>query len=35
MNALFGTVIKVFLALVQADNAMSQDDGNGSDRCDN
>ena len=27
MNALFGTDIKVFLTLVQADNTMGQDDG--------
>jgi len=29
MNALFGTVIKFFLALVQAHDAVGQDDGNG------
>jgi hypothetical protein len=28
MNALFGTVIKFFLALVQADDAVGKDDGN-------
>lgn len=27
MNALLGTVIKVFLTLLQADNTMGQDDG--------
>lgn len=31
MNALFGAVIKVFLALVQADDAVGQDDGDGAD----
>jgi len=29
MNALFGRVIKVFLALVQADDAVGQNDGDG------
>ena len=28
MNALFGTVIKFFLALVQANDALREDDGN-------
>ena len=31
MNALFGAAIKVFLTLVQADNAVGQDDGDGAD----
>ena len=31
MNALFGTVIKVFLALVKTDDAVGQDDGDGTD----
>jgi hypothetical protein len=31
MNALFGTVIKVFLTLVQTHDAVSQDDGDGAD----
>jgi hypothetical protein len=31
MNALFGGVIKVFLALMQAQNAVGQDDGDGAD----
>jgi hypothetical protein len=31
MNALFGEVIKVFLALVQAQYAVGQDDGYGAD----
>lgn len=34
MNALLGTVIKVFLALVQANDAMGQDDGDGANRGD-
>ena len=34
MNALFGTVIKFFLALVQSDDAVGQDDGDGTDRAD-
>lgn len=34
MNALFGTVIKVFLALVQTDDAVGKDDGDGADRGD-
>ena len=29
MNALFGTTIKFFLALVQADDAVGEDDGDG------
>jgi len=29
MNALFGTVIKVFLALMEAHDAVGQDDGDG------
>ena len=29
MNALFGTTIKFFLALVQADDTVGQDDGDG------
>ena len=29
MNALFGTVIKFFLALVQTDDTVSQNDGDG------
>lgn len=32
MNALFGTVIKVFLTLLQADDTVSQDDGDSVDR---
>jgi len=31
MNALFGTVIKVFLTLVYAHDAVGQDDGDGAD----
>ena len=31
MNALFGRVIKVFLALHKAKDAVGQDDGNGAD----
>ena len=34
MNALFGTVIKVFLTLVQANDAVGQDDCNGTNGCD-
>ena len=34
MNALFGTVIKVFLTLVQADDAVGEDDGYGANRRD-
>ena len=34
MNALFGTVIKVFLALVQADDAVGKNDRDGTDRAD-
>ncbi len=34
MNALFGTVIKFFLTLVQADDAVGQDDRYGANRRD-
>jgi len=34
MNALFGTVIKFILALVQAHDSVGQDDGDGADRRD-
>ena len=34
MNALFGTVIKVFLSLVQSDDAVGKDDRDGTDRAD-
>ena len=34
MNALFGRVIKVFLALHKAKHAIGQDDGNGAQRRD-
>ncbi len=34
MNALFGTVIKFFLTLVQADDAVGQDDGYSANRRD-
>jgi len=34
MNALFGAVIKVFLALMEAHDAVGQNDGDGADRGD-
>ena len=34
MNALFGTTIKLFLTLVQADDAVGHDDGNSPERRD-